>query len=50
MHDTLLHPALPCLVAAVLHCVLQVLLWSQCQPRVPLVYASSWWASASVDK
>lgn len=25
-------------------------MWSQTTPRVPLVYASSWWASASVDK
>eukprot|EP00878_Enallax_costatus_P008979 GHUV01009391.1.p1 GENE.GHUV01009391.1~~GHUV01009391.1.p1 ORF type:complete len:278 (+),score=43.03 GHUV01009391.1:691-1524(+) len=27
----------------------QVLLWSQATPRVPLVYAASWWASATVD-
>lgn len=27
----------------------QVLLWSQTVPPVPLVYAASWWASATVD-
>lgn len=29
--------------------VSQVLLWSQTPRRVPLVYAASWWASATVD-
>lgn len=27
----------------------QVLLWSQTTPRIPLVYAASWWASETVD-
>jgi hypothetical protein len=29
--------------------LLQVLLWSQGAQQLPLVYAASWWASATVD-
>jgi hypothetical protein len=39
-----------CLLCCCRCCCCQVLLWSQSSPRVPLVYAASWWASASVDK
>jgi hypothetical protein len=31
-------------------CFLQVRLWSQGADPVPLVYAASWWASATVDR
>jgi hypothetical protein len=31
-------------------CCFQVLLWSQGPQPVPLVYAASWWASATVDR